>query len=149
MYGTEPNGLPIEASSSSSGKGKSKLRSASRSSKNINHKPDETAEERRNRNAHNIVEKQYRSRLNARFEGLLGALPKSLRSPGTGEGDEEVRLTKGDVLDMSMTYIRTLESQRSDLEKEHEELSTSIACLHAMLANESRPDLDGFSSDST
>ncbi|KAK4456199.1 hypothetical protein QBC34DRAFT_419938 [Podospora aff. communis PSN243] len=138
-----------EASSSASGKGKKKLRSASRSSKNINHKPDETPEERRSRNAHNVVEKQYRSRLNARFEGLLGALPNSLRSPGTGESDSEVRLTKGDVLDMSMTYIRTLESQRSELEKEHEELNTGIARLHTLLANKNRLDVDGFGSDGT
>jgi hypothetical protein len=145
---TMPDSVP-EASSSSSGKGKSKLRSASRSSKNIDHKPDETADERRSRNAHNIVEKQYRSRLNARFEGLLGVLPNSVRPPGTGDGDGEVRMTKGDVLDMSMTYIRTLENQRSELEKEHEELHTSISRLHTMLANENRPDMDGFGGDGT
>jgi hypothetical protein len=143
-----PDSTP-EASSSASGKGKNKLRCASRSSKNINHKPDETAEERRSRNAHNVVEKQYRSRLNARFEGLLSALPNSLRSSGAGEDNGEVRLTKGDVLDMSMTYIRTLEGQRSELEKEHEELNAGIARLHILLTNKSRPDVDGFGSDGT
>ena len=134
-----------ETGSDSSGKGK--LRSASRTSKNTNQKSNETTEERKTRNAHNIVEKQYRNRLNARFEGLLGALPNSFRSPGSCDSNEEVRLSKGDVLDMSTTYIRTLESQRSQLEKEHEELISSIDRLHVMLANESQPNPRGFGSD--
>ncbi|KAK0646054.1 hypothetical protein B0T16DRAFT_152434 [Cercophora newfieldiana] len=137
------------SSSSSSSKGKSKLRSASRTSKNANHKIDETTEERKTRNAHNIIEKQYRNRLNARFEGLLGVLPNSVRSSGTGNGDGEVRLTKGDVLDMSVTYIKDLENHHDELEKEREELNSSIDRLHAMLANEKRLNPDGFGGDGT
>jgi len=105
-------------------------RNLGRGSKNINHTPDETPEERKTRNSHNIVEKQYRNHLNDRFERLLSVLPSSLRSPGTSDSNVEVRLSKRDVLDMSTTYIRTLESQRTQLEKENEELTNSISQLH-------------------
>jgi hypothetical protein len=50
---------------------------------------------------------------------------------------------------MSTTYIRTLESQRSQLEKEHEELTSSIDRLHALLADKSRPNPVGFGGDGT
>jgi len=132
------------ATAAAASKSKSKLRSASRSSKNVANKPDETCEERRTRNAHNIVEKQYRNRLNARFEALLNVLPPSLRSPGTGDGETEVRLSKGDVLDMSTTYIRTLENQCSRLEREREELTSNIDRLTTILTNDGRPKRDGF-----
>lgn len=139
---------PVPAScDAATSKSNTRLRSASRTSKNVANKPDETSEERRTRNAHNIVEKQYRNRLNARFEGLLNVLPPSLRSSSSGNGESEVRLSKGDVLDMSTTYIRTLENQCSQLEKEREELSSNIDRLHSMLTNDGRSIRDGFSGE--
>jgi len=140
-------GRPLMAAGSVPATGRSsktKLRSASRTSKNMASKPQETTGERKTRNAHNVVEKQYRNRLNARFEGLLGALPSSLCPD-----DSDIRVSKGDVLDMSATYIRTLESQCSRLEREHKELTSSIDRLHAMLGNEGQLNPHGFGSDGT
>ncbi|KAL2133952.1 hypothetical protein VTI74DRAFT_1308 [Chaetomium olivicolor] len=62
---------------------KTKLRSASRASKNTQYRPEETPQERKSRNSHNLVEKQYRNRLNMQFEILMNALPESMRSPTT------------------------------------------------------------------
>ncbi|KAM7193296.1 allergen Fus c 3 [Naviculisporaceae sp. PSN 640] len=125
---------------------KSKLRSASRTSKNIVTRPSETAEERKTRNSHNLVEKQYRNRLNAHFENLLNALPDSIRSPGGSGGDSdgieggggaasvdlgERRLSKAEVLDMSRRYIQSLEKERDKLEREREELQGDMARLRS------------------
>lgn len=134
-------------------KNKGKLRSASRAPKNISPRPEETPEERKSRNSHNLVEKQYRNRLNAQFESLLAVLPDSLRSSmtmiGGGAGDSdgvngngggsvipgqhpsldfsiERRLSKAEVLDMSRRYILSLEKERDTLEREKEQLMHSI-----------------------
>ncbi|KAK3906336.1 allergen Fus c 3 [Staphylotrichum tortipilum] len=63
---------------------KGKHRSAS-ASKNPPYRPDESPEGRRSRNSHNLVEKQYRNRLNMQFENLMNTLPEAIRSP-TGAG---------------------------------------------------------------
>lgn len=74
-------------SASASASGKAKLRSASRASKNTQHRPEETPQERKSRNSHNLVEKQYRNRLNMQFEILMNTLPESMRSaPAVGGG---------------------------------------------------------------
>ena len=131
---------PINTTPTAAGN-KSKLRSASRTSKNIVPRPSESAEERKTRNSHNLVEKQYRNRLNAQFESLLNALPDSVKSPGgtSGSGGEsdgavglgvdlgERRLSKAEVLDMSRRYIQSLESQRDKLEREREDLQGRVA----------------------
>ena len=128
-----PHGT-ISATPLDSGTGKqkpmSKLRSAARTSKNQVHRPSETMEERKSRNSHNIVEKQYRNRLNARFESLLNALPDTIRGEG-GSGEEgetqnfdigEKRVSKAEVLDMARRHIQSLERDRDALEKERDEL---------------------------
>ncbi|ESA43283.1 hypothetical protein GE21DRAFT_4433 [Neurospora crassa] len=135
-------------------KNKGKLRSASRAPKNIQPRPEETPEERKSRNSHNLVEKQYRNRLNAQFERLLAVLPDSVRSSmtmiggcggdpdgvnGNGGGGSvipgqhpsldfsiERRLSKAEVLDMSRRYILSLEKERDTLEREKEQLMHSI-----------------------
>ncbi|KAK0621296.1 hypothetical protein B0T17DRAFT_533552 [Bombardia bombarda] len=118
------------------------------------HRQAETADERRARSSHNLVEKQYRNRLNAQFEGLLNALPESVRSPATavgGGGDSdgggfrqggqtsdmlagEKRISKGDILDMSRRYIQTLETEREALEREREELLENMERLRVECA---------------
>lgn len=81
---TSSGGNPGAGGSSSSGTGtKTKLRSASRASKNIMYRPEETPQERKSRNSHNLVEKQYRNRLNMQFEILMNTLPESMRSSAT------------------------------------------------------------------
>ncbi|CCC12059.1 unnamed protein product [Sordaria macrospora k-hell] len=141
------------SASTTASRNKGKLRSASRAPKNIQPRPEETPEERKSRNSHNLVEKQYRNRLNAQFESLLAVLPDSLRSSMTmmggagGDSDGvngnrggsvipgqhpsldfsiERRLSKAEVLDMSRRYILTLEKERDTLEKEKEQLLHSI-----------------------
>ncbi|WZH43208.1 uncharacterized protein QYS62_004210 [Fusarium acuminatum] len=123
----------------------SKLRSASRTSKNSRDKPNDTPEDRRTRASHNLVEKQYRNRLNAQFESLLSALPEQVRhgnggsenGSGNGNGDNESdqandpdrRVSKGEVLEMARKHIEALERERSQLEMENLELHGSIRRL--------------------
>ncbi|GAB1320556.1 hypothetical protein MFIFM68171_10766 [Madurella fahalii] len=133
------------------GGGRAKLRSASRASRNVQYRPEETPQERKSRNSHNLVEKQYRNRLNMQFEVLMNTLPEAMRSPpgaapslsgggdsdggagagagsGAGSGPQQAldlgerRLSKAQVLDMSARYIRLLERERDKLECEREGL---------------------------
>ncbi|KAK1598751.1 helix-loop-helix DNA-binding domain-containing protein [Colletotrichum navitas] len=118
-----------------------RLRSASRTSKNQSQKQTETPEERRTRATHNLVEKQYRNRLNAQFEGLLHALPEQVRGAagaGAGNGDEsdppqqadqERRVSKAEVLDMARRHIKNLEQEREALHRERGELLRSLETL--------------------
>ncbi|KAI3549510.1 helix-loop-helix DNA-binding domain-containing protein [Colletotrichum abscissum] len=119
-----------------------RLRSASRTSKNALQKPTESLEERRTRASHNLVEKQYRNRLNAQFEGLLNALPEQVRGPaGAGDGDEsdpqaaaaaaneERRVSKAEVLDMARRHIQNLERERETLHRERGELLRNLETL--------------------
>ncbi|CAF3580308.1 unnamed protein product [Fusarium graminearum] len=120
---------------------KSKLRSASRTSKNILDKPNDTAEDRRTRASHNLVEKQYRNRLNAQFESLLHVLPEQIRHGDNGGGNGNVdneseqandldrRVSKGEVLEMARRHIEALERERSQLELENLELHGNIRKL--------------------
>ncbi|KXX75209.1 Allergen Fus c 3 [Madurella mycetomatis] len=134
------------------GGSKTKLRSASRASRNVQHRPEETPQERRSRNSHNLVEKQYRNRLNMQFEVLMNTLPEAMRSPtggggGGGGGDSdggpqqaldlgERRLSKAQVLDMSARYIRSLERERDKLESEREGLLADIQKMSDMFLSD-------------
>ncbi|KAF7555226.1 hypothetical protein G7046_g6602 [Stylonectria norvegica] len=106
----------------------SKLRSASRTSKNNANKPTDTPEDRRTRASHNLVEKQYRNRLNSQFESLLGALPEQIRNGGDdGESEGPMdfgdrRVSKGEVLEMARKHIQSLERERDQLEREKNDL---------------------------
>ncbi|KAJ3453839.1 hypothetical protein MRS44_018471 [Fusarium solani] len=93
-----------------------KLRSASRTSKNSRSRPNDTPKERRTRASHNLVEKQYRNRLNAQFESLLSALPEQLRAGYNGNGDT----------DESGGMTRTA---RAQLERENLELHGNLRRL--------------------
>ncbi|KAL3607744.1 hypothetical protein FPOAC2_02733 [Fusarium poae] len=119
----------------------SKLRSASRTSKNSRDKPNDTPEDRRTRASHNLVEKQYRNRLNAQFESLLHALPEQIRHGDNGGGngkegnesdqanDPDRRVSKGEVLEMARKHIQALERERNQLELENLELHGNIRKL--------------------
>ncbi|OBR13923.1 Helix-loop-helix DNA-binding domain-containing protein [Colletotrichum higginsianum IMI 349063] len=130
-----------------------RLRSASRTSKNQSQKPTETLEERRTRASHNLVEKQYRNRLNAQFEGLLNALPEQARGPGdAGDGgesdpqqaDQERRVSKAEVLDMARRHIKSLEREREVLHRERGELLRSLETLEREAALNQGGRLDEF-----
>ena len=131
--GFAPESLTPSASSSSNSNNRSKLRSASRTSKNTHHNPPATAEERKSRETHNNVEKQYRNRLNAHFESLLSALPERMQS-GEGEdgGDLDAgdrRVSKAEVLEMARRHIKALERECALLEGERDELRDNMERL--------------------
>ncbi|KAK3375440.1 hypothetical protein B0H63DRAFT_279202 [Podospora didyma] len=131
---------PPTSMSSGSHSHKSKLRSAPRTSKNVQHRPAESPEARKTRNSHNQVEKQYRNRLNAQFEGLLNALPDEVKSPtstsaSAGESDLDLgerRLSKGEVLDLSRRYIKTLERNCDSLEQERQTMLENMDRLRGL-----------------
>ena len=129
---------PVVGPSSSTTARPSKLRSASRTSKNTHHKPAETPEERRSRASHNLVEKQYRNRLNAQFENLLNVLPDHVRSGGPGEEDDsegpmpdttDRRVSKAEVLEMARRHIKSLERNNSALARERDELAEQVEMM--------------------
>jgi len=82
---------------------------------------DESAnavKEGRIRRTHNLVEKQYRNRLNAQFERLLAVLPARFEShKEQGERDDvpDKTISKAEVLGMATRRIRTLEQQNREL----------------------------------
>ncbi|KAH8910059.1 hypothetical protein BR93DRAFT_935728 [Coniochaeta sp. PMI_546] len=138
---TRRDSISTSASSSGRGGGKGKqkreLRSASRTSKNKQERVAETTEEQRSRNSHNLVEKQYRNRLNAQFEDLLHALPESSWSTGPSldddDGDgrakmgEKKRVSKAEVLDLARQRIMFLEAENRKIERENDDLRRGSA----------------------
>ena len=128
---------------------KRQLRTASRTSRNTCRRPNETGEERRSRDAHNVVEKEYRNRLNAQFEGLLRSVAESefrdvleagvvggVGEGGGGGGEQgsgggsidigalEKRLSKAEVLSMAQRHISFLERRNDALDREQQDLES-------------------------
>jgi len=66
------------------------------------------------RNSHNLIEKQYRNRLNLQFESLLETLPKE----PVGEAGEK-RVSKAEVLVHANEYIQELEEEMRALEEKN------------------------------
>ncbi|KAI0448138.1 hypothetical protein F4803DRAFT_10701 [Xylaria telfairii] len=126
-------GFAPESVAPSSSSNRSKLRSASRTSKNTHHNPPATAEERKSRETHNNVEKQYRNRLNAHFESLLSALPERMQSADGEEGGDldagDRRVSKAEVLEMARRHIKSLERECAVLEGERDELRDNMERL--------------------
>jgi len=101
--------------------------------------------EGRIRRTHNLVEKQYRNRLNAQFERLLAVLPAE------SESQEEQReegyvpdktISKAEVLGMATRRIKTLEQQNLELLLHQGELmwnleamggAAAASCINAVL----------------
>lgn len=135
----------------------SRLRSASRASKNSVSRPSDTAEERRTRASHNLVEKQYRNRLNAQFESLLVVLPdpdaikdedvtsdtgfppnKTSGAPTDPEqqpGDKKV--SKAEVLERARAHIESLERQSEALARKREMLLETLGRAEKDMASSS------------
>ncbi|KAK3323854.1 hypothetical protein B0T19DRAFT_215086 [Cercophora scortea] len=102
-----------------------------------------TPEERRARHNHNVVEKQYRNRLNVQFERLLAALPTAAdqradadalydmdgRAPESCAVVDEKRLSKAEVLDMATRRIKALEKERRHLQQERAELLQNVELI--------------------
>jgi hypothetical protein len=69
---------------------------------------------------HNMVEKQYRNRLNGQFENLLNTLPAEMRKykieDTWGDGDHPLkRVSKIETLVMATNYIQGLEKKEETL----------------------------------
>ncbi|KAM7195770.1 hypothetical protein V8F20_007340 [Naviculisporaceae sp. PSN 640] len=104
-----------------------------------------TPEERRARHSHNIVEKQYRNRLNAQFVRLLSVLPAEQRNGSSGEDGtasdaptaEDKRLSKAEVLDLAMRRIKALEEDRRRLEEENGQLVNNVDAMTSNMMNRS------------
>lgn len=137
---------------------KNQLRTASRKPKPPGPAPPEeqedddlTNEERRARQSHNLVEKQYRNRLNQQFESLLAVLPAERSRKSISEGknrekgpgaaasavdEDDRRLSKAEVLDMARQRILALEQDCMKLQNERSELLNNISQVrHVVAAN--------------
>ncbi len=103
-----------------------------------------TTEERRARQNHNVVEKQYRNRLNAQFERLLAVLPANqssspeggaLSSRSGGDFDDR-RMSKAEVLELARRRIHTLETERKQLRAERQNLRDSVSLMQRALGEQ-------------
>lgn len=86
------------------------------------------------RRTHNLVEKQYRNRLNAQFDRLLAVLPAQPESQAEPRrvGTEDVpwkTISKAEVLGMATQRIMILEQQNSELLRRQDELIWRIESL--------------------
>jgi hypothetical protein len=76
-----------------------------------------------NRASHNLVEKQYRTRLNRQFSALLSAIPNNVI------GSPRKAVSKGAVLALAKRYIKALEKSKINLEGNKEVLIGKIRRL--------------------
>ncbi|KAK3353419.1 hypothetical protein B0T25DRAFT_210172 [Lasiosphaeria hispida] len=120
-----------------------------------------TPDERRARRNHNLVEKQYRNRLNAQFERLLAVLPaeRQVGNEDDGDGEDDIqvvdgggarprirgigdeaggvedrRISKAEVLDMATRRIKDLELGRRRLYLEKRELMHNMEMMSGVVA---------------
>ena len=120
-----------------------------------------TSDERRARQSHNLVEKQYRSRLNQQFESLLAVLPpadsgnrsfscggskaqprrnsKGSAAAGSTAADDDRKLSKAEVLDMARQRIITLERECDRLNSVKLELTANVGVVRGAVAKGSIP----------
>ncbi|PMD65364.1 uncharacterized protein K444DRAFT_178416 [Hyaloscypha bicolor E] len=72
---------------------------------------------------HNAIEKQYRNRLNDKFEALLSVLPAQ---EAESEGGSLATVSKGDVLILAKDYIESLEKSRDELREDRRSLEDDV-----------------------
>lgn len=98
------------------------------------------------RNAHNVVEKRYRTNLNDKIAALRDAVP-SLRieketavgEDGSGDGDEDganksaQKMNKATVLTKATEYIKQLEKRNISLTEQNASMRTRIAAFEKIL----------------
>ncbi|KAH6874210.1 hypothetical protein B0T10DRAFT_552961 [Thelonectria olida] len=115
-----------------------------RSSASQQEDPRITFAQKRARDCHNRVEKQYRDRLNSRYITLLNMIPvravtsqTDSEESGSASTDESVGLrgkvhndsrgvSRGEILDAARQYIQTLEREEEVLQREREQLLRRI-----------------------
>lgn len=77
---------------------------------------------------HNAVEKQYRNRLNDKFEALLSVLPAK-ETEIEEEGRGLAKVSKGEVLTLAKGYIEHLERSTDELQKDRISLEEDIKAM--------------------
>jgi hypothetical protein len=80
------------------------------------------------RTNHNMVEKQYRNRLNSQFDTLLSVLPDAVMDSRVS-GSEERKISKAEVLILAMQHISQLEKAGSQLKGERDALLEKLNLL--------------------
>jgi hypothetical protein len=133
---------PRKASSSSSSK-RHRLRSTQKGDR-INYSEKGDAPSKRgtkgSKTSHNMVEKQYRSRLNSQFSNLLGFLPPETvdaEVDGYGRSDSgsaEKKVSKAEVLMLAKRHIEKLEQENMSLEGNNKELLENMMHLRGTWA---------------
>ncbi|KAK0649765.1 hypothetical protein B0T16DRAFT_410673 [Cercophora newfieldiana] len=109
------------------------------------------------RHSHNIVEKQYRNRLNAQFERLLAVLPARYETDEEEQGQgrrgdvPDKTISKAEVLGMATQRIKVLEQQNRELLARQDQLmwdletasgaaataaATAASCMNPMLSQQ-------------
>lgn len=73
--------------------------------------------------SHNAIEKQYRNRLNDKFEALLSVLPAQETESGAGS---MWKVSKGDVLVLAKDYIESLKTTRDELRADQKSLEDDV-----------------------
>ncbi|KAJ2904945.1 hypothetical protein MKZ38_006810 [Zalerion maritima] len=111
------------SSSHSSSQQGTRLRSAAQSSRAPMQRPGETDQDRAARASHNMVERNYRTRLNTEYEKLLLAVPV----PSDGK-----KLSKHEVLELAREHIQSLEAECAVMRDENTELKKRIEELTAL-----------------
>jgi len=91
------------------------------------------------RTSHNLVEKQYRTRLNGLFATLLSAIPKDVIAADanrytTGDVSPGKVVSKGALLALGRRHIKALEKKEISLEGKKEILMEKIQRLERVLA---------------
>jgi hypothetical protein len=85
------------------------------------------------RNSHNMVEKQYRTRLNGQFSTLLGVLPPEVIGAETGDSGRtdgaDKRVSKAEVLILAKKHIEDLERAKRELEDSKKALLSDVQRL--------------------
>ena len=96
--------------------------------------PSGSSRSKASREVHNNIEKQYRQRLNQRFDSLLASLPKSMVGADVdvvGECSNSTTVTpsKPRVLDLAKMYIDTLETETRNIERDNKGLEKTAKML--------------------
>jgi hypothetical protein len=79
---------------------------------------------------HNLVEKQYRTRINNCFKGLLSKIPQEMVVGAGKVGTKHKKaISRGETLELAEQYIRKLEKEEQDLTHLNKEMSDDVERL--------------------
>ncbi len=84
--------------------------------------PNVSNSKRTPKKAHNMVEKQYRNRLNTHFASLLAKIPDELAASTGFNTAGGKSISKAETLVLAERYIKMLQTQESDLRKKNKTL---------------------------